>query len=177
MSEESSHFREIKEKPRSKKLHPRVDLVAMVSVSFLLIVFFMVTKELARPQSMHLGSRETGCGPEPAGCYRSDRVITLLLDGNNKIISYSGILQYPYQKPKRLNYGKEGIRRELIIKNRTYKQLSGGDKGIIVMIKPSKKSNYGNLIDILDEMKINNISSYAIVNEFTPEELQLIASR
>jgi biopolymer transport protein ExbD len=39
-------------KIRSKKLNSRVDLTAMVSVSFLLIIFFMVTTELAKPQIM-----------------------------------------------------------------------------------------------------------------------------
>lgn len=52
----------------------------------------------------------------------------------------------------------------------------GKTQGISVIIKPSKKSKYGNLVDILDEMKITGINSYAIVNEFTPEETKLLAS-
>ena len=49
--------------------------------------------------------------------------------------------------------------------------------GAIVIIKPSKKSNFKNLIDILDEMAIAKIDTYAIVNEFTPEESKLLASK
>jgi biopolymer transport protein ExbD len=37
-------------KVRSKKLNARVDLTAMVSISFLLIIFFMVVGELAKPK-------------------------------------------------------------------------------------------------------------------------------
>ena len=39
---------------------------------------------------------------------------------------------------------------------------------------PTKKSNYRNLVDILDEMAIVGVPTYAIVNEFTPEESKLI---
>ena len=39
-----------------------------------------------------------------------------------------------------------------------------------------KKSNFKNLVDILDEMEIAGISSYAIVNKYTPEETKLLAS-
>jgi hypothetical protein len=48
------------------------------------------------------------------------------------------------------------------------------NKGMIVIIKPTKKSKYRNLVDILDEMAIVGVPTYAIVNEFTPEESKLI---
>jgi biopolymer transport protein ExbD len=48
---------------------------------------------------------------------------------------------------------------------------------LIVIIKPSKNSNYGNLVDILDEMKITGIKSYSILDEFTPEESKLLAKK
>ena len=51
------------------------------------------------------------------------------------------------------------------------------EKGIIVIIKPSKKSNYRNLIDILDEMAIVDVPTYAIVNDFTPEETKLLEGK
>ena len=47
------------------------------------------------------------------------------------------------------------------------------DKGMIVIIKPTKKSTYKNLVDILDEMAICKVPTYAIVNEFSPEENKL----
>jgi hypothetical protein len=52
----------------------------------------------------------------------------------------------------------------------------GTNEGAIVIIKPNKKSNYGNLVDILDEMAITEIPTYAIVNDFTPEEQKLLVS-
>ena len=176
MNEESKEFRVIK-KPRIKKLNPRIDLSSMVSISFLLIVFFMVTVELSRPQMMNIGRPDTSCGPDYYGCQLLDkrRVITLLLDDNNKIISYKGILEVPDEKPTVLKYGREGIRKELMCSNRQIMKLTGRNDATIVIIKPSIKSNYGNLVDILDEMAINKISNYSIMNDFTPEESKLLA--
>lgn len=178
MSEDNNDFKLIINKPRSKKLNPKIDFAAMVSVSFLLIIFFMVTKELARPQAMDLGLPEDcddcygGCGVD----FR--RKITLLLDDNNKIISYRGLLQYPDQKPKKIGYDKDGIRKELAnTKKQILKETGDSKRGAIVIIKPSKKCNYGNLVDILDEMAITEIPTYAIINDYTPEEIRLLASK
>jgi len=92
-----------------------------------------------------------------------------------------GMLEKPLAAPKDYSYGKDGIRKELIARMETVKQYSTAkgkpNDGMIVIIKPSKKSTYRNLVDVLDEMAIvgvNKTGSYAIVNEFTPEEQKLL---
>lgn len=184
MSENITEYRVVKAKPRSKKLRPRVDLTAMISISFLLIMFFMVNTELSRPQAMDLGLPDYGgCGGN-VGCGADfRRTITLLLDDNNKVISYRGLLEVPEDAPKTSGYGKDGIRKELLSMNEKVKgymlerSYFKHNDGAVVIIKPSKKSNYGNLVDILDEMAINRIPTYAIVNDFTPDEMKLLASK
>ena len=169
-------------KVRSKKLNTRVDLTAMVSVSFLLIIFFMVVGELAKPKVMEHDFANGGCGPK-LGCNRPDenRIMTILLDENNKIITYVGFLYAPIQKPKEVLYGKDGIRKELLCIDKKVHEysatMSGSQIGVTVIIKPSKNSNYGNLVEILDEIKITGIKSYSIVDYYTPEESQLLASK
>ena len=37
-------------------------------------------------------------------------------------------------------------------------------KGLIVIIKATKKSTYKNLVDVLDEMAISKVPTYAIVD-------------
>lgn len=171
-------------KVRSKKLSTRVDLTAMVSVSFLLIIFFMVTIELSKPKAIdfNLPDNEWSCRGNYISCGPDvNRIVTILLDDNDKIITYSGFLFTPITGPKELNYGKNGIREELFNKRKNifeYSAAIGKPKnGPIVIIKPSKKSNFKNLVDILDEMAIANIDTYAIVNDFTPEESQLLAMK
>jgi len=173
-------------KVRSKKLNTRVDLTAMVSVSFLLIIFFMLVGELSKPKGINLGlperySDDKWSGIISCGGNSSQRIITVMLNENDKIIIYSGLLFDPLENPKEVNYGKNGIRKELLKQNNTILENSakyGRPKnGAIVIIKPSKKSNFKNLIDILDEMAITKIDTYTIVNEFTPEESNLLASK
>ena len=169
-------------KVRSKKLSTRVDLTAMVSVSFLLIIFFMVTIELAKPKAMGYNTgQDRGCCDCPPHHYGENRSITVMLGENNKLIYYMGILCSPIISPKEIKYGKEGIRQELLKRNRSVLEYSAASgkpgRGITVIIKPSKKSNFKNLVDILDEMTIANIDTYAIVNDFTPEESELLASK
>jgi hypothetical protein len=90
-------------------------------------------------------------------------------------------LEKPLAAPKDFSYGKDGIRKELIDrmgKVIAYSTAKGKPKdGMIVIIKPSKKSTYRNLVDVLDEMAIvgvNATGSYAIVPEFSPEEQKLL---
>ncbi|MCV9931775.1 biopolymer transporter ExbD [Flavobacterium sp. LS1R47] len=171
-------------KVRSKKLKTRVDLTAMVSVSFLLIGFFMITTELGKPKIMSLSLPEkySTCGGY-GGCSKDveERVLTVLLDDNDRIVFYSGFLEWSMDTPKDLKYGKDGIRKELENRNKKVHEYSAAlgkpGVGVTVIIKPSNKSNYKNLVDILDEIKIIGIKSYAIVNDFTPEESKLLAAR
>jgi hypothetical protein len=87
---------------------------------------------------------------------------------------YMGMLDNPIAGPKDITYGKGGIRAELLKRKKTVVEYTGNkDKGLIVIIKPSKKSNYRNLVDILDEMAIADVPTYAIV-DILPEELSLI---
>ncbi|BFM44806.1 biopolymer transporter ExbD [Flavobacterium sp. CFS9] len=168
-------------KVRSKKLNARVDLTAMVSVSFLLIIFFMVTIELAKPKViLYDTGRDRGCCDCPPRHYGENRSMTIILGENNKIIAYTGLLFAPIVSPKEMQYGKNGIRRELFERNKTVLEYSAAlgkpGRGLTVIIKPSKKSSYGNLVDIIDEMKIIGITSYSIVDYYTPEEENLLAS-
>jgi biopolymer transport protein ExbD len=173
----------INNKVRSKKLNARVDLTAMVSVSFLLIIFFMVTKELSKPNAMSLGlpDNRITCGSYGCSGGTEMRTLTVLLDDNDKMIVYGGLLAYPLENPKEVKYGKEGIRKELFNKNKAVQEYSAkygrSDRGAIVIIKPSKKCNYKNLVDILDEMAIADIQTYVIVNDYTPDETKLLAAK
>lgn len=167
-------------KVRSKKANSKVDLTAMVDLAFLLITFFMLTTTLSKPQSMDLGLPDKDEDPSKNKDIKVDenRTLTVLVGENNKMIYYMGLLATPIAGPKDISYGKDGIRKELFSRKKSVLEYTGNkDKGIIVIIKPSKKSNYRNLVDILDEMAITGVSTYAIVNEYTPEETKLLEGK
>lgn len=167
-------------KVRSKKQNSKVDLTAMVDLAFLLITFFMLTTSLSKPQSMDLSLPDKSPKPEDEKPVKVDenRTMTVMLGENNKLTYYMGLLESPIAGPKDIAYGKDGIRRELLKRKKTVLEYSASlgkpKNGIIVIIKPTKKSTYRNLVDMLDEMAITGVDTYAIVPEFTPEETKLI---
>jgi biopolymer transport protein ExbD len=169
-------------KVRSKKSNSKVDLTAMVDLAFLLITFFMLTTTLSKPQSMSLGLPDKEDKPDPKNQVKVDenRTMTILLGDDDKLVRYVGLLATPVSggAPKDFTYGKDGIRKELLSRKKLVLEYTGNkDKGMIVIIKPSKKSTYRNLVDILDEMAIADVPTYAIVNEYTPEEKKLLEGK
>jgi biopolymer transport protein ExbD len=148
----------------------RVDLTAMVDLAFLLITFFMLTTTLAKPQAMDLAMPDKEKTDEQQLTIADNRTMTILLGSGNRLEWYMGLVDKQLTPPTVDGFGKNGIRKALIEKSKEVVGITGDPKkGLIVLIKPSEKSNYRNLVDILDEMKISNIQQYAIVTISEPE--------
>ncbi|RYY07279.1 MAG: biopolymer transporter ExbD [Sphingobacteriaceae bacterium] len=135
----------------------------MVDLAFLLITFFMLTTTLAKPQAMDLAmpDKEKDKEQQDQLPVPASRTMTVLLGSNDKLEWFVG--EPGKVAPTVDNYGKTGIRKAMLDNYKRIKQQSGG-KEMIVLIKPSDKSNYKNLVDILDELKIADIQIYAIVD-------------
>lgn len=165
-------------KVRSKKSNPGVDLTAMVDLAFLLITFFMLTTTLSKPQSMPLTMPDKTKEelPDPTKI-PEQRMMTILIGKDNKIMWYMGRFEAPVMPPTEASFGKEGIRKDLL-KNVEYgkqvaKQDGKPDQGLIVNIKASDKASYKNLVDMLDEMAITHPQLYAI-GDIQPGEIDLL---
>lgn len=157
-------------KVRSKKASTRVDLTAMVDLAFLLITFFILTTTLAKPKAMDVIMPDKDEKQEDQMDMAASRSMTILLGSNNKLEWFVG--EPGKSQPESSNYsGKNGIRQVLIDKGKEIQASTG--KYMFVLIKPSDKSNYKNLVDVLDEMKITAVQSYAIV-DILPSELDLL---
>ena len=171
-------------KVRSKKSNAKVDLTAMVDLAFLLITFFMLTTSLSKPQSMDLGLPDKDEKDKPEKDVKVDqrRTMTIIMGKDNKLKWFHGLLEAPEPggKPTDAVYGKNGLRKEILKRVKSVEEYcktrpnnKKGD-GLIVIIKPSKKSTYRNLVDVLDEMAICKVPTYAIVNDIAPDEQKLI---
>lgn len=162
-------------KVRSKKLSSGVDLTAMVDLAFLLITFFMLTTTLSKPQSMNLAMPDKSQeSVENETKVADNRTITLLLGTDNKVLWYMGQVTKPIDGPAVVDYGKNGVRQVLLTKIQQVVALTRDpEKGLIVIIKPSEKAKYHNLVDALDEMAITKVPTYAIV-DIMPEDLELL---
>lgn len=184
--------RGVNRKNRPQKSTLRVDFTPMVDMNMLLITFFMFCTTLASPQIMdvvlptRIQSTEGSEAPE-------SMTTTVILGENAKIYYFFGKAKYDdpgfLSQVKETDFSAGGIRKIFLEKNAIaidkIKALSlqkhkkeiteaqfveATDKikeskdAQIVVIKPSDKSAYADLINMLDEVQICNISKYAITD-------------
>ncbi len=186
-------------KKQLKKMSTRIDLTPMVDLGFLLITFFMLTTTLAKPKTMEINMPAKDKTVDSTKI--SEKIaMTVILSENNKIYYYFGIPKVDETLDlQATNFSKEGIRKILQERNypqiekinalrkrfnakelteEQYKKQAGEVKAhkeaLMVLIKADDKAKYKNLVDILDEMQINSIGKYAIV-DVSPVELEMIS--
>lgn len=151
---------------KQKKLSTRVDLTPMVDLGFLLITFFIFTTTMSQPTAMQLFLPKDTDKPEEQNKVKASGALTLMLGGNNVIYYYEGELL-----PDGSNFKTTGFKdiRNVIMD----KKRATDPKDFMVVIKPDEDATYKNTVDILDEMTINDVKRYAMV-DISPVEVQLI---
>jgi len=150
---------------KGKKLSTRVDLTPMVDLGFLLITFFIFTTTMSQPTAMRLALPDDRVTPEDQNKIKQSGALTILLGRDNNVFYYEGELAPDASNFKASNF--KDIRDEIISRKRS------ADTNLVVVIKPSDECTYKNVIDILDEMSINVVKRYAMV-DITDVEDQLI---
>ncbi len=165
---------------KAKKLSTRIDLTPMVDLGFLLITFFMFTTTLAKPKTMEINMpyKDPLMKDEDKNKIKNSVALTILLSKNHRIYYYEGIGDDPNKQPEYKVTGfkqKDGIRDEIIAKKKMVDDLkrqgalTAKDEAT-VLIKPDTTSTYGDLVNILDEMTINGVKVYAIIDISTIEQ-------
>ena len=151
---------------KGKKLSTRVDLTPMVDLGFLLITFFIFTTTMSQPTAMRLFLPKDTDKPEEQNKVKASGALTLILAKDNSIFYYEGELA-----PDGSNFKNTGFKeiRDIIIN----KKRSTSPDDFVVVIKPTPEATYKNTVDILDEMTINEVKRYALVDIFDVE-LQLV---
>jgi len=147
---------------KSKKQSTRVDLTPMVDLGFLLITFFIFTTTMSQPTAMKLFLPKDTDKPEEQNKVKESGALTIMLGKDNGVFYYEGTLLPDGSNFKASNF-KE-IRDEIINKR---KSTSPDD--FVVVIKPGPDATYKNTVDILDEMTINDVKRYAMVDIFDTE--------
>ena len=132
-------------------------MTPMVDLGFLLITFFIFTSTMQQPTTTNLLVPNEHGEPSPV---KQSGALTILPGEAGKIYYYEGIFTQANVHTSSL----ARIRNVIVAKkNRT------PEKDFFVVIKPAENSNYGHIIDILDEMKITDVKRYALAN-FSQEE-------
>lgn len=141
-------------------------MTPMVDLAFLLLTFFMLTTTFNKPQTMEIVMPEKPKKEDRPPVVNEKKVVTLVLADHDKIYWYKGITEPVVEQT---NFSKDGIRKILGEQNVSIKDM-------LVLIKPTDESRYQNVVDILDEMAISNISRFALV-DVTRADLDLIKQK
>ena len=151
---------------KGKKLSTRVDLTPMVDLGFLLITFFIFTTTMSQPTAMKLFLPKDTDKPEEQNKAKESGALTIMLGAKDHVYYYEGILD-----PAGANFKSASFKE---IRNVIINKKKGTDeKDFVVVIKPGEESTYKNVIDILDEMAINVVKKYALV-DISPAEAQFV---
>ena len=178
-----------KGKPKKQKL--RVDFTPMVDMNMLLITFFMFCTTLSKPQMMNLvmPTKDAPVDIDMSSKVDKDKTVTIILGADNIPYYYFGKPNYEvYTSLVASDYSPTGIRAMLTDRNKKVltpiidlrmqkaqekitqeqfneqsRELKEDKDALVVVIKPTDESTYRNLVDVLDEMQICAVGTYAIV--------------
>jgi biopolymer transport protein ExbD len=148
---------------KGKKLSTRVDLTPMVDLGFLLITFFIFTTTMSQPTAMRLYLPKDVKNPDEQNKVKNSAVITLMLAKQDKIYYYEG------DDPSKLQQTDFKKVRDIVVD----KKKRTDPKDFVVILKPSVDATYKNTVNILDEMTIDGVKRYAMV-DISPVEYNFI---
>ncbi|MCL4540004.1 MAG: biopolymer transporter ExbD [Bacteroidetes bacterium] len=141
---------------KKRRLGVRIDMTPMVDVAFLLLTFFMLTTAFSRPQAMEINLPPSDSKVEVA----ETNLMTLRVTPDGSI--YWNIGTKPPQKVDWSNF------RELIVNS------NKANSRLITLIKVSRKAKYQDMINIIDELNVDNVTRFSLA-PMTPEDDQALA--
>jgi biopolymer transport protein ExbD len=144
------------------KLSTRVDLTPMVDLGFLLITFFIFTTALSKPTGLKIFLPKS-VPDNVRDLTPASGALTLLLVANDQIYFYDG------DDPRQMHLVATKAIRQVILDK---KKRTSPEK-FMVIIKPGKDSNFEALVNVFDEMTIDGVKRYAMVDPDPAEHDQM----
>lgn len=184
---------------KAKKLSTRVDMTPMVDLGFLLITFFIFTATMSSPKAMDLRMPKDVDDEKQKSEAKESGALTIMLGKGNQVYYYEGQLKVEEGVNNFQQTTFKGIRQVIIDKRKEVmskhkhdascdeiRQKAKNhkppdpnwedaclDRDFVVIIKPSADATYKNTVDILDEMTINEVKTYAMI-KILDQEVELI---
>ena len=146
---------------KNRRTSIRIDMTPLVDLAFLLLTFFILATKLQQSYMIQInfpGNEQ----PAPKRI-KSEQLLTLVLGEKNKIYWYTG---EPNQSVSTTDFSQNGIRKVLFDKNNHIQDM-------FVLIKPTDKTQYQNIVDIVDELQITNIKNYAFAEVTRDDRLAI----
>jgi biopolymer transport protein ExbD len=164
---------------KAKKLSTRVDMTPMVDLGFLLITFFIFTTTMSTPSTMRLVMPKDDKDQKNQTEIKESDALTILMGKGNQVYYFMGQLKADGSNFTSSNYSD--IRKVISDKKKEVMEQGRSlgypkdtlDRDYVIVIKPNKEATYKNVVDILDEMTINAVHRFALV-DITEDENKLI---
>jgi biopolymer transport protein ExbD len=163
-------------KNRTRKAPLKIDMTPMVDLGFLLITFFIFTTTISEAKGTTLYLPNDSVVTNDPTVIGESNALTILLSGTDSIYFHHGKWNEATttNQVQLTNYSlSTGIGNTI-----REKQKLLGDKRneLLLMIKPLDNSSYKNLMNALDEVLINDVKKYAIM-EVTDEEKKWVSTQ
>src|SRR5258705_10768405 len=165
----------------NKKQLLRIDMTPMVDLGFLLITFFVFTTTISTPKATDLFMPKDDLTIATSKLPKR-LALTALLDNDNKVYYYHGDFNEALKTGEifETNYSTYNGIGKIIRQKQKDIDASGkfaeGRKGMMLLIKPTSKSVYKNVVDALDEAVINDVRKYAIL-EPAADEIKFLTTK
>ncbi len=143
-------------KKKRKRIKVRIDMTPMVDVAFLLLTFFMLTTSMNKPQTMeiNLPPRDQD-GKVTDVEVPASNLLTVRVRDDFKVFWNIG-----EDKPVVVEGSdRKGI---LISLGKLLKERNSANPKLITLIKIDDKAKYIDMVDIMDELNINNITRFSL---------------
>jgi biopolymer transport protein ExbD len=147
---------------KSGKLSTRVDLTPMVDLGFLLITFFIFTTAMSKPTGLKIFLPKS-VPDKLRQITPASGALTLLLAANKRIFYYEG------NDPSQIHLVAANAIRQVILD----KKKTTDPEKFMVIIKPGRESNFETLVNVMDEMTIDNVKRYTMVDLDSAEYKQM----
>ena len=185
-------------KKRAKKQSTRIDMTPMVDLAFLLLTFFVLTATFSKPKSMEL-TFPAPPPPDQKVDEVKNGVTFLLTKDDRIFYYEGQFRPADDDKGKKtalaeLNFSQESLHKYLLEKNkdmqdqiraldvkhknkqladttfkRMVKEVKADKASYTFLIKTDDKATYKNVIDVIDELNVNVVGKYVMVDILKPE--------
>ena len=135
----------------------RIDMTPMVDVAFLLLIFFMVTTVFRTPQAL-----EINLPPD------KDKIIE---------VRESNVLQVRVLPDERAYWrrGKDPWARSEAARLAAVLQPYRGNKELVILIKIDREAKFNNMVDIIDELDLANLTRFSLATLTQDEKKEVEA--
>lgn len=185
-------------KKRAKKQSTRVDMTPMVDLAFLLLTFFVLTATFSKPKTMELTFPAPPENPIDQPPIKNGITFLLSKDDRIFYYEGEFRPEANDKGPKttlsELNFSQGSLHKYLLDKNkemqdkikaldakhknnqlpdttfkRMVREVKADKSSFTYLIKTDDKATYKNVIDVIDELNINVVGKYVMVDILKPE--------